>query len=188
MGCLDVTTGEEVYVDSATTPLTWDHLLASTAAMPLFPPVEVGGRLLCDLVHRNNMPLDRPMVEKGEDDVLCFASELFAIDGPQPSDMAGALARCQDLQCASHARRSLAGLRREYDLRDRAGLPGSLALVHVAHRAPAHEKAGKSLNFSARSIAERWQAGRDDMRAALAGWRERPPTGRFTYVTAPAPQ
>ncbi|MEE3627555.1 patatin-like phospholipase family protein [Nitrospirillum sp. BR 11752] len=185
VGCLDVTTGEEVYFDSTTTPLTWDHLLASTAAMPLFPPIKVGEHLLCDLVHRNNMPLDRPILEKAEGDLLCFASELFAIGGPAPSDMAGTLARCQDLQCASHAQRSLATLRREYDVRRRAGLPGSLTLVHVAHRAPTHEKAGKSLNFSARSIAERWQAGRDDMRGALERWRAQSPTERFTYVTAP---
>ncbi|MEA1673234.1 patatin-like phospholipase family protein [Nitrospirillum sp. BR 11163] len=187
VGCLDVVTGEEVYFDSAAEPITGGHLLASTAAMPLFPPVDLGGRLLCDPVHRNNMPLDVPVLEMPEGRLLCFASELFSIDGPPPADMAATLARCQDLQCAGHAQRALAALRREYALRRRAGLPGGLTLVHATHRAPAHEKVGKSLNFSAQSIAERWRAGLEDMRAALGQWRSTPAGEGFTHIAPSRP-
>ncbi|TWB71862.1 NTE family protein [Nitrospirillum amazonense] len=187
VGCLDVTTGQEVYFDSAAHPITDRHLLASTAAMPLFPPVDLDGRLLCDPVHRNNMPLDLPVLERPEGDLLCFASELFSIDGRPPADMAATLARCQDLQCAGHAQRALAGLRREYALRERAGLVGGLTVVHAAHQAPPHEKVGKSLNFSAQSIAERWRAGLEDMRAAIDQWRSAPAAEGFTYIAPVRP-
>jgi NTE family protein len=41
-------------------------------------------------------------------------------------------------------------------------------VVLLAYRPPAHEVSAKTLEFSAASVAERWDAGREDMRRALA--------------------
>lgn len=40
--------GEEVWFDNGHDRITAEHLLARTALAPLFPPVEIDGRLLCD--------------------------------------------------------------------------------------------------------------------------------------------
>jgi hypothetical protein len=42
-----------------------------------------------------------------------------------------------------------------------------LTIVRIAYRAPPDEVAAKVLDFSQRSIEERWQAGRADVQRAL---------------------
>lgn len=182
VGCLDIETGEERYFDTHRERITSRHLLASTGVMPLFPPVEIDGRLLGDLFFRNNLPLDVALVDTPEQGVICIASELFPIRGQRPVDMAATLDRGIDLLCAGQTQRTIAALRREHTLQERSGLPGRVDLLHVAYQAPDHDKGTKTLNFAARSLEERWQSGLRDMRAALTRWRGREERGRFAYV------
>ncbi|WP_425293872.1 patatin-like phospholipase family protein, partial [Microvirga pakistanensis] len=46
--CVDLETGDEVVFDTAQGEVAPEHLLATSAITPVFPPVEIGGRLLCD--------------------------------------------------------------------------------------------------------------------------------------------
>ena len=48
INCVDIETGEEVVFDSAQTEIKPDHILASTAITPGFPPVMIDSRMLCD--------------------------------------------------------------------------------------------------------------------------------------------
>jgi NTE family protein len=188
VGCADVRTGEEVWLESAEGWIGPEHLLASTALMPHLPPIEISGRLLCDPGFVNNLALDRalaePPVERG---LLCFAIELFDFHGGRPASGEAAAARALEMMFASHARHHIAALRREYALRARLEPEApSVTLVHLAYQPPAHELAARMFDFSPASIAERWAAGRQDMVRALERLEARPAGARerFTYIRA----
>ena len=173
VGCVDVETGEEVWFDSAAGPVGPEHVLASAALMPHLPPVEVGGRLLCDPGYVNNMPVDRALAEPPARDLLCLAVELFGLRGARPASLDAAAGRVQDMVFAGHTAHHVAALRREHALRARLEPGGpSVTLVHLAYRPPpGRELAARMFDFSPASLAERWAAGR---RARRPPGRPRP--------------
>jgi NTE family protein len=185
LACTDLETGEDVYFDNTREAIGPDHLLASTAIAPLFPPVEIGGRLLCDPGFTNNLPLEPVFDPPPERDLVCLAVDLFSLRSPRPASLDAALERAQDLAFASAAKRSIKALRREYALRAAAEPNGPrVRLVHLAYRAADHELVAKMLDFSPSSVRDRWAAGRRDMASGLdllgrplAGDR-----GRFEYL------
>jgi NTE family protein len=79
VGCVDLESGDEVLFDTTRDRLTPEHFLASTAITPIFPPIEIGGRLLCDPGYTNNLPLDVPFAEPMNQDFTCIAVELFSL-------------------------------------------------------------------------------------------------------------
>jgi NTE family protein len=167
--CVDVETGEEVWFDNRRERIGPEHLLASSALAPLFPPVEIGGRLLADPGYVNNLPIDHLLIEPPECDLLCFAVELFSSRGPRPTTLDATLERVQDILFASHGRRTVEALRRERGLMRRLDpRTPSLALVHLAYHSTGREQGAKTLDFSAASIRDRQAAGRHAMASALA--------------------
>ncbi|WP_454019737.1 patatin-like phospholipase family protein [Azospirillum sp. Marseille-Q6669] len=183
-GCIDIETGDEVYFDSSRDEIRPEHIMASAAITPAFPPVEIGGRLFCDPGYTNNLPLDLPFTEPLDRNILCFAVELFSLRSARPASLDAVLERTNDLLFASHARRSVQALQREFALRERIEPEGATAtLIHMAYQAASHELAAKGFDFSPSSIADRWAAGRRDMDSGLAlldGARK--DTHRFRYA------
>lgn len=187
VGCVDVETGEEVYFDTARQEVRPEHVLASTAILPAFPPVEIDERVLCDAGYTNNLPLDPLFATEPERDLLCIASDLFSLRAPRPASLDAVLERANDLIFASPPRRAIAGLRREYELRERLDPTGpAVTLLHLVYQAGADELAAKSFDFSPSSIRDRWAAGGRD---ALRGLALLPPGGqansRFHYLALP---
>jgi NTE family protein len=184
VGCVDLETGGEVFFDTDKDRIGPEHLMASTAITPLFPPVEISGRLLCDPGYTNNLPLDYVFAEPPTRELTCIAVDLFDLAAPRPKSLDAVLERTHDIVFASAVRRAIEGLQREYGLRaliDRDLPPATL--LHVIYHAAAHELAAKSLDFSPSSIKERWAAGSRDMAAglaALSGDR----SGPFSYIRA----
>jgi NTE family protein len=166
--CVDIETGDEVVFDTTRNRIGPDHILASTAMTPLFPPVVIDGRMLCDPGYVNNTPLDVAFTEPPDRDTLCYVVELFSLQSPRPASLDAVLERTQDILFASPTRRSVAALKREYALRAQLdpALP-SITLLHLAYQAAGHELAGKTLDFSPSSIADRWAAGMHDMDVAV---------------------
>ncbi len=195
VGCVDVETGEEVYFDSRRERIRPEHVLASAAILPAFPPVEVDGRLLCDAGYTMNLPLD-PLFhpEPPDRDLLCIALDLFSLRAPRPASLDAVLERANDLVFASPPRRAVAALRREYALREALDPHGpSVTLLHLAYQAGADELSAKSFDYSPSSIRDRWRAGARDVAAGLAaleaGVSQDGPPGRsrFRYVTSGEP-
>jgi NTE family protein len=195
IGCVDVETGEEVYFDSRRERIRPEHVLASAAILPAFPPVEVDGRLLCDAGYTMNLPLD-PLFhpEPPDRDLLCIALDLFSLRAPRPASLDAVLERANDLVFASPPRRAVAALRREYALRQQIDPDGpAVTLLHLAYQAGADELAAKSFDYSPSSIRDRWDAGARDVAAGLAALEEgasqdgRPGHARFRYVTSGEP-
>jgi NTE family protein len=165
---IDMEAGEEVWFDNGKTTITAGHLLACTAFAPLFPPVEIDGRLLCDAGFANNLPFDRVFRDRPATGQLCIAVDLYCATHGRPTTLDETVARVQDLGFAMQARRSAAALCREWDLL-RAQDPGwpSSILAHLAYRAPGSQRTLKPLDFSARSLRERAEAGAADMSVML---------------------
>ena len=172
----DLERGEPVYFDSRIERLTPRHLLATTAFVPSFPPVEIGGRWLGDPGLICNLPLDPILRTEDAADHLCFAVDLFSGVGPRPRSLDTGLERAQDIMFSAQTARTLQALRREQRLRHllwqaqseaAARAPGKVEIVLAAYRALPHEVSAKGLEFSSASLRERWDAGRSDMRSAI---------------------
>src|SRR5919206_536658 len=61
LACTDLETGEDVHFDNTREEIGPEHVLASAAIAPLFPPVEIGGGLLCAPRHPHNPPPRAPL-------------------------------------------------------------------------------------------------------------------------------
>jgi NTE family protein len=181
--CIDIETGEEVSFDSTRDEIRPEHLLASTAMTPGFPPVEIGGRVLCDPGFVNNTPVDVAFLTPPQGDTVCIAVELFSLCSPRPKSLDASLERGQDLVFASPTRRTTEALQREYALRAQIApaLP-DIKLLHLAYQAPGHELAAKTIDFSPSSIRERWEAGGHDGASALAVLRSAPSGAGLKYL------
>jgi NTE family protein len=188
IGCVDLESGQEVFFDTERDVIRPEHILASAAILPAFPPVEVDGRLLCDAGYTINLPLDPLFTTEPDRDLLCIALDLFSVQAHRPASLDAVLERANDLIFASAPRRAIAALRREYALRQELRPDGpAVTLLHLAYQAGADELAAKSFDYSPSSVRDRWEAGRKDMAAGLARLGERSPDGtRFDYVTLDA--
>ncbi len=110
---LDMESGREVWFDSRRDRIGPEHLLACGALPPLFPAVELDGRLLCDAGLVDNTPVARAFeLEQGRP-FLCVAVDLFPLEHGRPSGLNGTVARAQDLAFAGQTRRAIEAVGRE---------------------------------------------------------------------------
>lgn len=186
----DVESGERVVFDTRRGDrIGPEEMVASCALLPLFAPVEVGGRLLGDGGLAANVPLDFPLDEPWAEEVLVFAVDLFARRGRRPGSLSGSAARAGDLVFGNQTQALIEARRREHRLRDlvarlAAGLPEDAPAAAEARAVPpppptsvvllgyraSRADAGvvKPFDFSAATLAERWKAGAAAMQRAIA--------------------
>jgi NTE family protein len=184
VSCVDIETGDEVVFDTRTDRIGPDHILASAAITPGFPPIVIDGRMLCDPGYVNNTPLDLAFATPPDRDTLCIVVELFSLRSPRPASLDAVLERTQDIMFASPTRRAVDALKRQYALRAELtpDLPASV-LLHLAYQAAGHELAVKTFDFSPSSIRDRWSAGRNDLRSALDLLPAGRPKAGLTYLS-----
>jgi len=164
---VDLETGEDVAFDTSQRRVEADHLRASCALLPMFPPVPLEGRLLGDAGISANLPLDPVLRESDGRPLLCIALDLLPLHAPPPRTLGETAARVQDLLFATQSRRSIAAWQALYDERGRHGASPSITLLHLAYGDQEREVSGKAFDFSPRSAAARWDAGYSDMSCAL---------------------
>jgi NTE family protein len=169
---VDLEQGAEVVFDSRTAPIRADHLRASCALLPAFPPVEIDGALFADAGVSANLPLDVVLGDPPAGPTLCLAIDLLALRAPPPRTLGNAAERMQDLMFATQSRRAIEGWQRFYDLRTATASGGdgslpSVTLVHLAYGAQEPEVCGKAFDFSPASTAYRWEQGYRDMLCVL---------------------
>lgn len=188
----DVVTGERVVFDTGRgAQVGPEHVVASCALLPLFAPVEIEGRLLGDGGLASNAPLDLVLDDPAFDGAQCFVIDLFAPEGSRPHTLGASLSRAGDLAFGNQTRRLLEGQEREQRLRaaigrlgkmlppELRGRPDIAALLaegrlrrtemhYLSYRAGLDEAGlAKVLDFSRATLADRWRAGEDAMRAVL---------------------
>ena len=72
---------EDLYFDTRSHEVTSDHLRASSALIPAFSPVQIGGRLLGDAGMSANLPIDLVLSEAWDAPLLCIAVDLLPLRG-----------------------------------------------------------------------------------------------------------
>jgi NTE family protein len=183
---LDMGSGSEVWFESGASEIGAEQLLACTAFPPLFPAVELGGRLVCDAGPVNNTPVDRAFALERERPLLCVAVDLFPLGHDRPRGLNGTMARAQDLMFAGQTRRAIDAIARERALLRRLDPESPPAvLARLAFRAPGHQRALKTLDFSRASIDERIDQGRSDAEALLGLLADLRWDGPFHEIAVP---
>ena len=183
---VDLATGDETIFDNRCGRLDLDHIMASTALLPDFPPVEIGERLLVDGGLSANMPVDAVLDEARRmttpERLTVFAVDVFPSAAPLPRGFAQAAQRQNDLIFGSQSKKML---KAQMELwRDR--VPGGDVLL-LTYEALEEETPLKGFDFSTHSLKRRWAAGRRNMQATIEVWRALPGKAPgLTIHTAPS--
>ncbi len=196
VNALKVTCGELTSFDSTRQTITADHIRASGALPPGFPPVRIDGDLYWDGGLYSNTPLSTVLDDVPHVDTLCFMVDLWSAQGPEPSTLDEVQTRQKDVMFASRSKRQIADYVSLHKMQDKlrelhALLPESeksaeydaqlLALgcgttmhvVRLPYAGRDWHMASKDINFSQGSIDWRWEQGYQDALRAVtaAGWR-----------------
>ncbi len=153
---VDLETGADVLFDSAAMKIGSDHVRASAALPVAFPPVEIDDRWCVDGGLSANLPLDPVLGDPPPRPTLCVAVDLLPLHGPRPTTLGETTSRMQDLIFAAQSRRTI----ERWQTAHAGRKDFALALLRLPYTDQADEVAGKALDFSGKTIEQRWTAGR----------------------------
>ncbi|MCX8514280.1 MAG: patatin-like phospholipase family protein [Burkholderiales bacterium] len=113
LGAVELSSGEFEFFDSFKQEITIEHIVATGALPPAFPPVKIGDKYYVDGGVYSNTPIFKLLEEaaaKPEEmkNILCIMIDLFSASGPYPHSMDGMLERIKDIQYSSHSKRTTA--------------------------------------------------------------------------------
>ena len=191
LGAVNVRTGESVYFDNHRMEIVPEHVMASGALPPGFPPVTIDGEVYLDGGIVSNSPLAYVMEQDFRMSALIFQVDVFSGAGAVPQTLQQVQERAKDIQYASKRRLNVdrvrdleqmrAALRRVLDklpksaqadpdvaALSKVATRGRLTLVHVINRRPSRSPEFKDGDFSRATVGELWQAGRDDVQRTIA--------------------
>ena len=197
LGAVHVTTGRLRYFDNSLQRIRIEHILASSALPPAFPPVDVDGEWYWDGGLYSNTPLDVVLDDYPRVNTLCFMVDLWSACGDEPHSISQTLDRQKDITYASRSDRSIetyetihnlrrvirelygqlsTAKRKDPKMREFAarGCHTTMDIVHLGNRDRDWELASKDFDFSRTAIEERWQLGYADAARVLerAAWME----------------
>lgn len=198
VGAVDVESGNSIYFDNTKgdVEFTPEHIMASGALPPGFPPVRIGNAWYWDGGLTSNIPLWYVLDDRTDLNALVFQIDLFSARGAMPETLDEVLERTKDIQYSSRTRFGTSrgkedGVQREALRRLLAKLPPRLAadenakvlaqraqrrkvsIVHLINRRTAFSTVAKDYDFSRATVEALWEAGREDLRRTLAHphWR-----------------
>ncbi|HKP78863.1 MAG TPA: patatin-like phospholipase family protein [Phenylobacterium sp.] len=199
VGAVNVRTGNFNYFDSTRDRIRAEHIMASGALPPGFPPIEIDGEHYWDGGIVSNTPLQHVLDEASDRNLLIFQVDLFSARGDMPKTLLEAAEREKDIRFSSRTRlntdvqarlqNAKAALQRllerlPADFDDAGDLPvlrafaqdGSIAIVQLIYRAKLYEGNSKDYEFSRVTMAEHWKAGVADVRRTVGRreWLELP--------------
>ena len=187
VGAVNVRTGNFVYFDSRDQEIGPDHIMASGALPPGFPPVEIDGESYWDGGLVSNTPLQYVLDEVPRPDMAVFQVDLFSARGPMPRLLGEVNEREKDIRYSSRTRLNTDMFRRAQamrhaahrllarlpdDMKDHpdvkllsdAACDAAITIVHLINRRKNYERQSKDYEFSRYSINEHWESGRQDVR------------------------
>ena len=200
LGAVDLRTGNSVYFDSQNMPIGAEHVLASGALPPGFPPVQIDGELYWDGGIVSNTPLWYVLDTDPRMNALIVQVDVFSGAGEAPKNLAEVQERAKDIQYASKTRfnttrvkeiealrialRRLlaklpASLEEDADVKKLAAVskPKAVSLVHFINRHHPRATSFKDCEFSRATVTDLWQGGLGDVRRAVADSRLQRATG-----------
>jgi NTE family protein len=208
VGAVNIRTGNFVYFDNQDHEIRPEHIMASSALPPGFPPVEIDGEYYWDGGLVSNTPLQYVLDQVPRPDMLVFQVDLFSARGPLPQSIFDVSEREKDIRYSSRTRLNTDVARHEQALRrathrllqrlpptlqddpDVALLRNSscnaaITIVHLIHRRKDYFTQSKDYEFSRHSIEEHWKAGGDDVHCTFRhrSWQHRAkPAGEITIL------
>ncbi len=212
VGAVSVTTGNFRYFDNFEfrkmgKKIGPEHIMASGALPPGFPPVEIEGEHYWDGGIASNTPLDYVLDAEVGRDLLIFQVDLFSARGPLPTTLLEAAEREKDIRYSSRTRmntdknRQIHNARKALrDLMDKlpdylkndpsveilckAARENTVTVVHLIYRSKNYETNSKDYDFSHVAMVEHWEAGVRDVHLSMRhkDWLERPQSDE-TMVT-----
>jgi NTE family protein len=185
VGAVNVITGNFVYFDNATHTIKPEHVMASGALPPGFPPIEIDGEHYWDGGLVTNTPLQWVLESEPRRDMLAFQVDLWSARGALPSNMAEVATRQKEIQYSSRTRANSDRFRNMQRIRHALSdllrtLPEELRnspefamlrpaadhrvynLVQLIYRSRHYEGHSKDYEFSRRSMEDHWRAGYHD--------------------------
>jgi NTE family protein len=186
VGAANIRKGNSVYFDTHERRLGPEHIMASAALPPGFPPIEIEGEHYWDGGVVSNTPLQDLVDAEHDTGVLVFQVDLFSAPGSMPRNLLDVCERYKDILYSSRTRINTDAARGAQGLRCAIArllrkLPESLqddedvrfigstcashahmSVVHLIHREKNYEMQSKDYEFSRVSMEEHWQAGVHD--------------------------
>ena len=211
VGAVNIRSGNFICFDSNTHMIRPEHVVASGALPPGFPPVEVDGELYWDGGLVSNSPLQWVVSGDTRQDTLAFQVDLWSARGEVPSDLGGVLVRQKEIQYSSRTRANTDQFKAIQSVRGALAnvldkVPPDILdsedgkllrsvsdhmvyqIVHLIYRSKNYEFQSKDYDFSAISMRDHWNAGYNDairtLRHPEALQRPGDPTGVATFDVA----
>ena len=211
VGAVNVATGNFVYFDNRTHKIRAEHVMASGALPPWFPPIEIEGEYYWDGGLVSNTPLQWVVECEERRDTLAFQVDLWSARGAIPRTLPEVETRQKEIRYSSRTRLNSDQFKKEQRLRNAfadlmARLPDELrstaeyrllrpeaqrkvySIIQLIYRSKNYEGGSKDFEFSPRSMEDHWDAGYHDTVRTLRHPEvlERPTNGEgvFTFDVA----
>ena len=197
IGAVQVLTGNMKYFDTASQTIGPEHVMASGALPPGFPPIEIDGEPYWDGGLVSNTPLEY-VLDPPREDMVIFQIDLFSAKGCMPKNLFDITQREKEIRYSSRTRlntdifRELQTIRRtirhlranvprglsdnpDWQLLDSVSCDAAITIVLLIHRRAAYWTQSSDYEFSRYSMNEHWLAGRADVERTLSdpAWKTR---------------
>ncbi|KTC92929.1 MULTISPECIES: patatin-like phospholipase family protein [Legionella] len=190
LGATNINTGKIRYFDSKFEKLRPEHIMASGALPPAFPPILIEGEYYWDGGVYSNTPLAVVLDDKPRVSSLCFMVDLWSAIGDLPNSIDEVKKRNLEINYSSRSdeqrchfedkhnlRRAIGALYKQLP-KDKQLLPDNLELaslgclsdydiVQLEYQQKNWESSTKDADFSAYSTKERWRQGLKQVQKAL---------------------
>jgi NTE family protein len=211
VAAVNVETGNFSYFDNAEITIRPEHVMASAALPPGFPPVEIDGELYWDGGLVSNTPLQYVLSYYPRRSLLAFQVDVFPARGRVPHSLDDAAEREKDIRYSSRTRTGTDSFRTMHEIRYHlnallARLPEDIKhgpdveflrqfacvttmdIAQLIYRPAEVQGSFKDYDFNRSGMRERWAAGMADAQATLAAapWLEPipPHVGTRTFDVA----
>ena len=182
VGAVNVRTGQFSYFDSANMTIRPEHIMASGALPPGFPPIEIDGEHYWDGGLFSNTPLDYVLDYSPRRSRLTFQVDMFQAEGQLPTNLDEVAEREKDIRYSSRTQICSNAFRDRHEVRHAINelhklLPPDLAsteqakrlyeqgcvtemdIVQLVYRPAEPQGASKDYDFSRSSMHRLWQQG-----------------------------
>lgn len=190
VGAVNIRTGNFTYFDNARQVIGPEHVMASGALPPGFPPVEIDGEFYWDGGLVSNTPLEYVLDEQDGHDLVILQVDLFSSRGRMPRNLLEAAEREKDIRFSSRTRlntdanlkvrRAKAAVRSLIaelppELRDRPhtrlleeiSYEPAVSVIQLVYRQKPYEGGTRDYEFSRQSMLDHWAAGVENVNCYL---------------------
>lgn len=198
VGAVNMLDGNFAYFDNTERTIRPEHVMASGALPPGFPPVEIDGEWYWDGGLVSNTPLQYVLDNRTPSEMTVYQVDLFSSRGMIPRTMADVSQREKDIRFSSRTRLGTDQSKQLQTMRAAASrladrLPpeyrddpdlahllacrpaGAVAVMHLINRPEDYETNSKDYEFSRMTVDEHWATGHADALRSLEhpDWLER---------------